>query len=107
MIGGPGGGGGISRAVLLLASGLRERGHEVVLVVHDFKATEEFEELTGDLEVRAVRPGSTEVPRGGHAILERYTLGMRRLAELVPDDVEAVNAHNLPALSAGRLAARR
>jgi glycosyltransferase involved in cell wall biosynthesis len=107
MVGGPGGGGGIARAILELGLGLREKGHRVVVVCHDFTESGEFEQLAEGLEVRAVRPGVTEVPRGKRSILDRYWRGMRRLAEHVPDDTDVVHAHNLPALRAGRLAARR
>ena len=106
MIGGSGGGGGIARAILELAQGLRNRGHRVVLVCHDFAPSGEFEQLTDDLDVHAVRPGVAQVPRGNRALIARYWRGMRRLADSVPD-VDVVHAHNLPALRAGRLVAAR
>jgi glycosyltransferase involved in cell wall biosynthesis len=106
MIGGPGGGGGIARAILELAQGLRNRGHHVVVVCHDFAPSGEFEQLTDDLDIQAVRPGVAEVPSGGRSIIARYWRGMRHLADCVPD-VDVVHAHNLPALRAGRLAAGR
>ncbi len=107
MIGGSGGGGGIARVILELSHGLRARGHRVTLVCHDFAPSTEFEQLTDDLDVRAVRPGVAEVPSGSRAILRRYWRGMRRLADCVPSDVDVVHAHNLPALRAGKLAAGR
>ena len=107
MVGGPGGGGGIARAILELAIGLRDRGHDVVVVCHDFTPSGEFEQLTQGLDIQALRPGVADVPRGGPSIVNRHWLGMRRLAGLVPGDVDVVHAHNLPALRAGRLAAGR
>jgi glycosyltransferase involved in cell wall biosynthesis len=107
LIGGAAGGGGGVRLMLELAVNLRARGHDVVLVCHDYQPSEEFEQLSAGLEIRAVREGVAELAQGRRRRSERYWAGMRRVAALVPDDVDVVNAHDFPALRAGRLAAQR
>jgi glycosyltransferase involved in cell wall biosynthesis len=107
LIGGVAGGGGGVRQMLELAVNLRTRGHDVVLVCHDYQRSEEFDQLSAGLEIRAVRDGVAALASGRWQRSERYWQGMRRVAELVPDDVDVVNAHDFPALRAGRLAAHR
>ena len=107
LIGGKAGGGGGARAMLDLALDLRDRGHDIVICCHDFMPSQEFEQLSQGLEVRSVRTG-VAAPAAGHSgRLERYFRGMRQLADLVPDDVDAINGHDWPALRAARLAGSR
>jgi D-inositol-3-phosphate glycosyltransferase len=93
--------------MLELALTLRELGNEVVVVCHDFEPGTEFGNASQVLEVRAVREGATgrESSRGDTVRL--LLDGMRRMARLVPLDVDVVNAHEWPALHAGAAAARR
>ena len=107
LIGGPAGGGGGVRVMLDLALDLSERGHDIVVVCHDLQVNKDFEQFSRDFEIRAVRPGVAQLARGRKARLDRYFRGMARVAALVPDDVDAVNAHDWPALRAGRLASER
>jgi glycosyltransferase involved in cell wall biosynthesis len=108
LIGGKAGGGGAVRQILELGASLRERGHEVVLVCHDYQGSAEFEQLSATgLEIRCVRRGTATPASGRRARAERYWRGMQRVAELVPDDVDVINAYDYPAVRAGQLAARR
>lgn len=102
-VGGPAGGGGGVRQMLGLARGLIELGHGVTVVCHDFEPGPEAE----GLRVRAVRTGRVRPPRSRRAWLRRQWAGMPAVARLVPDDVDVVNAHEWPAVHAGRRAARR
>jgi glycosyltransferase involved in cell wall biosynthesis len=107
LLGGRAGGGGGARVVLDLALELHDRGHEIVVVCHDFMPTGDFEQLSRDFEVRAVRSGMAQLAGGHRGRFERYFRGMQRVAALVPDDVDVINAHDWPGLRAGRLAAER
>jgi glycosyltransferase involved in cell wall biosynthesis len=106
-VGGPGGGGGGVRQMLELGLALDELGHQVVVLCHDFEPGTEFGGASGRLEVRAVRRGPVRHPVGQREVSARLFRGMASVAKLVPPDVDAVNAHEWPALHAGRLAARR
>ena len=74
---------------------------------HDFQAGSEFGAAADGLDIRAVVTGRADVLRGRGEFMARYLAGMRRVAKLVPDDVDVVNAHESPGLAAGRLAAAR
>jgi len=106
-IGGKAGGGGGVRLMVELATGLERLGHRVTLVCHDFEAGAEFAPVADRLDIRAVRTGSADVLRGRGEFMARYLAGMRRVAKLVPEDVDVVNAHESPGLAAGRIAAAR
>lgn len=93
--------------MLELGLALRELGHEVVVACHEFEPGAEFAEASGQLDVRAVRTGPVDTPSGQRETSERLLRGMRRVAALVPDDVDAINAHEWPAVHAGALASRR
>jgi glycosyltransferase involved in cell wall biosynthesis len=54
-----------------------------------------------------VRNGPAGLPSTRSELTSRYWSGMRRVARLVPGGVDVINAHEWPALRAGRLAARR
>src|SRR5688572_15318598 len=90
-----------------LAAGLERLGHRVTLVCHDFQPGAEFAAVADRLDIRAVQRGSADVLRGRGEFMARYLAGMRRVARLVPADVDVVNAHESPGLAAGRLAAAR
>jgi len=107
LLGGKAGGGGGARAMLDLALDLRERGHDVITVCHDFLPSYEFEQLSRRLQVRAVRTGVATPATGHRARFERHLRGMKQVADLVPDDVDVINGHDWPALHAARLAGRR
>ena len=106
-IGGKAGGGGGVRLMVELAAALERLGNRVTLVCHDFQPGGEFAAVADRLDVRAVRTGSADVLRGRGEFMTRYLAGMRRVAKLVPDDVDVVNAHESPGLAGGRLAAGR
>lgn len=106
-IGGKAGGGGGVRLMVELAAGLERLGHRVTLVCHDFEPGAEFAPVADALEVRSVATGKADVLRGRAEFMVRYSAGMRRVAKLVPPDVDVVNAHESPGLAAGRLAAAR
>ena len=106
-IGGKAGGGGGVRLMVELAVGLERLGHRVTLVYHDFQAGGEFGAAADGLDIRAVVTGKADVLRGRGEFMARYLAGMRRVAKLVPGDVDVVNAHESPGLGAGRLAAAR
>jgi glycosyltransferase involved in cell wall biosynthesis len=94
------------RHVLEIGGELRSLGHQVVLVAHDHDPNAAFEQLADGTEIRAVNVGPVLRPTGRRAILERYRVGMRRMAALVPE-VDIVNPYDWPSLRAGRLAAER
>ena len=106
-IGGKAGGGGGVRLMVELAAGLERLGHDVTLVCHDFQPGAEFGAVADRLDVRAVRTGAADLLRGRAEFMTRYLVAMRRVAKLVPADVDVVNAHESPGLAAGRLAAER
>jgi glycosyltransferase involved in cell wall biosynthesis len=107
-IGGAAGGGGGIRQLLELAGGLRELGHDVTIACHDHDPRTDFD-VSGidDVEIRSVRSGVAEVPSTRLGIPRSHWIDMRRVAKLVPRDVDVVNAHDSPALRAGYLASRR
>src|SRR4051794_27671450 len=106
-VGGVAGGGGGVRHMLQLGTELQERGHRVTVCCHDYLAESEFASLASQLDVRAVRTGLSEPPPSPKAFMRRYLTGMRKVAALVPDDVEVVNPHESPGLAGGRIAADR
>src|SRR3954447_25661263 len=93
--------------MLQLGTELQERGHRVTVCCHDYLAESEFASLASRLDVRAVRTGLSEPPPTPAAFMRRYLTGMRKVAALVPDDVEIVNPHESPGLAGGRVAADR
>jgi glycosyltransferase involved in cell wall biosynthesis len=105
-VGGRAGGGGGVRLMLELALGLTTRGHAVTIACHDYVPSSEFSYASERLEIRAVRTGISEIPAGGLPLAHRW-LEMSRVARLVPDDVDVVNAHEWLALRPGRIASRR
>ena len=107
LLGGKAGGGGGARAMLDLALDLRDRGHDVITVCHDFLPSDEFEQLSRGLEVRAVRTGVATPATGYRGRFQRHLHGMKLVADLVPDDVDVINGHDWPALHAARLAGKR
>jgi glycosyltransferase involved in cell wall biosynthesis len=106
-VGGKAGGGGGVRLMLELGLGLVERGHRVTVACHDHLSGGEFSYAADALEIRSVRTGISELPVGNRALLRRYWLGMRRVAQLVPADATVVNSHEWLALRPGRIAAQR
>jgi glycosyltransferase involved in cell wall biosynthesis len=107
LVGGAAAGGGGSRLMLELGLGLLELGHEVVVACHDFQPGTEFADASKHLEIRAVRTGSFSIPGGKRAAMRRFWLEMPKVADLVPDETEVINAHEWPASHAARLAAKR
>ena len=106
-IGGKAGGGGGVRLTLELGAGLARRGHRVTVVCHRQQESGSFSGAFDDLDVRAVRQGVHEASGGGGALARHYWLDLPKVARLIPRDVDVVNAHDWPALRAGRIAARR
>jgi glycosyltransferase involved in cell wall biosynthesis len=105
-VGGRAGGGGGVRQMLGLGRGLLAAGHEVVVVCHDYDPASDFAQSDG-FEVRAVQTGNVAPVEGPRAQIERVWRGMAAVAKLIPDDVDAINAHEWPALRAGALGAKR
>src|SRR2546427_7107247 len=106
-VGGKAGGGGGVRLMLELGVGLARRGHRVTVACHDHLPDSEFEYASGQIEIRSVRQGISELPDGYAALTRRYWLDMRRVARLVPAEADVVNAHEWLALRPGRIAAQR
>jgi glycosyltransferase involved in cell wall biosynthesis len=106
-VGGKAGGGGGVRLMLELGAGLVERGHRVTVACYDFLEGSEFSYAADKLEIRSVRRGPFELPAGNRELARRFWLEMPKVAELVPHDVDVVNAHDWIALRPGRIAAGR
>ncbi|MGO8905164.1 MAG: glycosyltransferase family 4 protein [Solirubrobacteraceae bacterium] len=106
-VGGKAGGGGGVRLMLELGTGLVRRGHRVTVACHDFLPNSEFSYASDQLEIRSVRRGTCEMPTGNRALARRFWLDMPKVARLVPDDADVVNAHEWIALRPGRIAAGR
>jgi glycosyltransferase involved in cell wall biosynthesis len=91
--------------MLELGLALLELGHEVTVACHDHAP--DGEHLgAGTLEVRSVTRTSGRPVSGAREALVRFWRDMPRVAALV-DGADVVNAHEWPALHAGRLAAAR
>ena len=95
------------RLMLELGTGLVRRGHRVTIACHDFLPGSEFSYASDQLEIRSVRQGISELPVGNRALARRFWLDMPKVARLVPDDADVVNAHEWLALRPGRIAAGR
>jgi glycosyltransferase involved in cell wall biosynthesis len=106
-VGGKAGGGGGVRLMLELGAGLVRRGHRVTVACHDHLPGGEFDYAAGELEIRSVRQGVSELPDGYVALARRYWLDMPKVARLVPPDADVVNAQEWLALRPGRIAAGR
>jgi glycosyltransferase involved in cell wall biosynthesis len=106
-VGGKAGGGGGVRLMLELGLALVRQGHRVTVVCHDHQPDAEFAEASRELEIRAVNTGTAPWIGSRRELVRRFWLGMPKVARLVPDDVDVVNAHEWPGLHAGRLAAGR
>src|SRR5438105_4429765 len=106
-VGGKAGGGGGVRLMLELGLGLVRRGHRITVACHDHLPSSEFDYASGQIEIRSVRQGVSEIPDGYAALSRRYWLDMPKVARLVPEDADVVNAHEWLALRPGRIAARR
>jgi D-inositol-3-phosphate glycosyltransferase len=106
-VGGKAGGGGGVRLMLELGTGLVRRGHRVTIACHDFLPGSEFSYASDQLEIRSVRQGISELPADNRALARRFWLDMPKVARLVPQDADVVNAHEWLALRPGRIAAGR
>ena len=106
-VGGKAGGGGGVRLMLELGLALRRLGWRVTVVCHDYEPGGEFAEAADELEIRAVHTGRADFIDSRAELVRRFWLGMPKVARLVPDDVDVVNAHEWPGLHAGRLSAGR
>jgi len=93
--------------MLGLARGLLELGCEVTVVCHDFDPSTDLSGIADHVEVRSIHTGEVRLPANQRGVWDRLFRGMPRVAALVPDDAEVVNAHEHPAVRAGRIAARR
>jgi glycosyltransferase involved in cell wall biosynthesis len=106
-VGGQAGGGGGVRQMLELALALKRLGHDVTIACHDFAPGSEYGNASREIEVRSVRKGVVEPFTRRATELRRQLLGMPKVARLVPEDVDVVNAHESLGLRAGRIAAGR
>lgn len=106
-VGGPAGGGGGIRQMLELGRGLIELGHEVVVCAYQFEPGTVDPELESMFEFRSVQRRQIEHPRGLLAIQKVKWLEMKRLADLIPTDVDVINVHESPAYMAGAFARHR
>jgi glycosyltransferase involved in cell wall biosynthesis len=93
--------------MLELALALRRFGHEVTIACHDFAPGTEYGNASREVEVRCVREGVVEPFTSRASELSRQWLGMPKVARLVPDGVDVVNAHESLGLRGGRIAAGR
>jgi glycosyltransferase involved in cell wall biosynthesis len=106
--GGRAGGGGGARQMTELALSLKRAGHEAVICCHDHDTSEEFAGVReAGLEILSVRKGEINKAIGPRNALHQTWREMPRVADLVPDDVDVINAHATPGIHAGRLAAKR
>ncbi|MGB0871971.1 MAG: glycosyltransferase family 4 protein [Solirubrobacterales bacterium] len=105
--GGPAGGGGGVRQMTELARNLADLGHEATVCIHDHDSEDAFTGASEGFEVRSVEQGPYAIPVGARRALKQIWLQMPRLAKIVPADVDVINAHEFPAIHAGRIAARR
>lgn len=101
-----GGGAGI-RLMLEVGRALEHQGHRITIVCHDFDEGADFAEVAGRLDIRSVHRSGAGLPESRKPMVDSDWRGMARVARLVPDDVDVVNAHEWPGLRAGLLAARR
>lgn len=106
-VGGKAGGGGGVRLMLELGLALVRQGHRVTVCCHDYEPDAEFAEASDALDIRAVQTGRADWIGSRRELVRRFWLGMPKVARLVPDDADVVNAHEWPGLHAGRLAAAR
>lgn len=105
--GGPSGGGGGVRQMTELAISLRSLGHEATVCVHDHDSANTFTGAADGISIRSVRDGEYNIPIGARNALKQIWHEMPKLAKIVPDDVDVINAHEFPAIHAGRIAAKR
>src|SRR3954467_9474509 len=73
-VGGKAGGGGGVRLMLELGLGLTQRGHRVTVACHDHLPGSEFVSASGQLEIRAVREGVSELPASPLQVARRSWL---------------------------------
>ena len=76
-----------------LAAGLERLGHDVTLVCHDFQPGAEFGASRTGWTCARSGPEGPDLLRGRAEFMTRYLVAMRRVAKLVPADVDVVNAH--------------
>src|SRR6476659_4714856 len=105
--GGRSGGGGGVRQMTELALSLRDLGHEPTICVHDHDPENAFTGADDGIEIRAVNTGPYSIPVGAQQALRQIWREMPALAKIIPADVDVINAHEFPAIHAGRIAARR
>lgn len=105
--GGRSGGGGGVRQMNELALSLRELGHQPTICVHDYDPSNAFTGADSGVEIRSVNKGSYAIPVGARQALRQIWREMPAVAKIVPTDVDVINAHEFPAIHAGRIAARR
>lgn len=106
-VGGPAGGGGGVRQLLELGRGLGQLGHEVVVCAYQFEPGTVDPELEEMFEYRAVKRQKIDHPKSLVALQKAKWLEMKRLADLIPDDVDVINGHESPVYMAGAFAKRR
>lgn len=90
-----------------LALSLRELGHEPVICVHDHDPQNAFTGADDGVEIRSVNTGPYSVPVGAKQALRQIWREMPALAKIIPADVDVINAHEFPAIHAGRIASRK
>lgn len=105
--GGRSGGGGGVRQMTELALSLKELGHEPTICVHDHDPTNTFTGADSGIEILSVNQGPYAIPVGAKQALRQIWREMPELAKVVPGDVDVINAHEFPAIHAGRIAARK
>lgn len=107
LIGGPSGGGGGVRQMLELARALRRLDHEVTVCGYAFDAQTAFTEPDDDFEILSVVEGVVSPPVSLVDAQRQRWRELPRVAELVPNDCDVINAHEMPAHIVGHLAAKR
>src|SRR5438046_9935096 len=78
-VGGKAGGGGGVRLMLELGLGLARRGHRITVACHDHLPNSEFDYASGQIEIKSVREGISEIPDGYPALTRSYWLDMRKV----------------------------
>lgn len=92
--------------MLRLASGLQSLGHQVVVGSSSFDASTDLPQRYSGIEWRYLTEGPPVYPEGRRGRLAWFWQDMAKVGRLL-GDVDAVNAHEWPALHAGAMVSRK
>lgn len=102
--GGRAGGGGGVRQMTELARNLKAAGHECVICSHEYEPGTIDPDPADEFEIRSVNTGPVQLPATRRDSLSFAWFKTRKVAELIPADVDVVNVHEQPAQFVGRYA---